>query len=90
MIRFNKTNAFAAACNMPPLNHQPKETFDWKNSEVVKWLMSNPTIQKYVFTKMQHSGAILYDHESGLWSGKDYVEPMKTEVRKLNLRTNPD
>lgn len=56
---------------MPPLHHKmPDRPFQWEDSEVIHWLMSQPQIQAYIFDK-----AIKYircDSSTGTWQGVDY------------------
>jgi len=71
------TKAFAAARRMPPLcNSIPGQEFDIMDSEVAKWLVEQPGIRQYIFTKTGSSnsglGLIVYDKTTGTWRGVDY------------------
>ena len=47
----------SASKNMPPLFHAlPGQKFEIRNSEVVKWLISNPEVLQYLFDKVNKSG----------------------------------
>jgi hypothetical protein len=69
--KFKQSNAFRKGCSMPSgLNHKPGSAFDPNASEVYRWLSQQPELLSYLFGKMQHSGAIVFDPESGTWSGR--------------------
>jgi hypothetical protein len=73
---FTDSNAYAVARNMPPSRHKlPGCEFAWSTSAVIEWLTSRPEIQSYLFSKVRQSGAIIYDPETGTWSGRDYDDP---------------
>lgn len=58
---------------MPLLYHRkPKLKFSIDNSEVVKWMISQPDIQQYVFDKASALGYITFDAETNKWRGVDY------------------
>ncbi len=66
-----------SALKMPPLHHKVDVSggkFDITKSEVSLWLMQQPDIMQYVFTRIKNSGLIVYDSEAGTWQGKDYKE----------------
>lgn len=55
---------------MPPLPHSVAgQVFDIENSEVVKWLISQPQLKQWIFDKAVGSERIKYNGESGLWCG---------------------
>ena len=63
------------ATQMPPLRHKlaaAGEKFDVTQSEVSSWLMQQPDIMQYVFTRIKNSGFIVYDSETNTWQGRDY------------------
>lgn len=61
-----------AAKRMPALSHSREgEPFDIEQSEVAKWLCSQPGVMQYVFDKASNNGLIEYDRESGTWQGSD-------------------
>ena len=60
------------ARKMPPLRHSvPGKGFDWKDSEVMRWLSTEPHIADYFFHLVYSSGAIVYDPELQVWKGAD-------------------
>ncbi len=56
---------------MPRLSHWKDrgEPFRYEDSEVVKWIMSQPEIPRWIFDKARNMGCIVYDEESGCWEG---------------------
>ena len=68
---FKQSKAYQCMCQMPSLRHTVGEEFDIETSEAVQWLLAQPEIKQYVFNKANVSGAIIYDPESGSWSGVD-------------------
>jgi hypothetical protein len=60
--------------NMPPLHHKlPDEEFDIFKSEAINWLLQQPEILNYLWDEVaRRSENIVYDEESGLWTGIDY------------------
>lgn len=57
-----------ASKNMPPLFHTlPGQKFDIRNSEVIKWLISNPEVLQYLFDKVKNRGFIIYNSETKKW-----------------------
>lgn len=55
---------------MPPLYHSlPGQEFDIFKSEVIKWLVSQPEILKYLFDKAKEY--CVYDFDTGKWRGRD-------------------
>lgn len=71
---FNKK--LLCAKQMPELKHKIDEgKYDVMKSEVVKWLLSQPDIQEYIFKRVTDGGEdalIKYDPERGTWKGIDY------------------
>lgn len=68
------SSKFDCAKDMPPLRHSaPGEPFDIEDSEVARWLCSQPSIMQYVFDKVSSCGKgmrfIEYDPATGLWEG---------------------
>lgn len=67
---------FEVAKKMPPLKHSLGEDFDPRNSEVVKWLISQPEILNYIFDAVRGNGRrespIIYDPKTKTWRGVDY------------------
>ena len=61
--------------HMPPLYHTlPRQDFDIRKSEVIKWLMEKPDILNYLWDHIRQSGAIEYDRETQKWRGVDYED----------------
>jgi hypothetical protein len=58
---------------MPPLshNHVKGQPFKPENSDVLKWLCSQPTIMIWVGQNLHKRGVIIFDSESGFWRGKN-------------------
>ena len=55
---------------MPPLFHTlPGEEFDIQRSEVVRWLLRQPEIQRWIFDIVRGRRLIQFDPENGTWSG---------------------
>lgn len=63
---------------MPELWHDlGDDEFDITKSEVVDWLISQPDILQYIFTRVANNGSkplIVYDPKRGSWKGVDYGE----------------
>lgn len=58
---------------MPQLFHRkPGYNFSIANSEVIKWMISQPDIQQYVFDKASALGYIVFNSEINKWQGVDY------------------
>ena len=64
--------------NMPALKHSiPGEPFDISKSEVVQWLIKQPTVQQYLFELVnghdkRKEKLIEYDSTTGTWKGIGY------------------
>ena len=75
MSRKKKNPKLRVAGNMPPLYHTlPGESYNHKNSEVLKWLSERPALIEHLFTEGSHSKDIIYDAAAGLWIGVNYEE----------------
>lgn len=58
---------------MPPLHHKlPGKDFDICTSQAIKWLIRNPEILGYLWSKVSMSRLIEYDPDTGTWKGIDY------------------
>ncbi len=58
---------------MPPLHHKlPGKDFDIRSSEVINWLIRNPNVLGYLWSKVSMSRLIEYDPDTGTWKGVDY------------------
>ena len=60
------------ARQMPPMKHIKSEPFDITQSEVAKWLVSQPDIMQKIFDMARRKGLIEYDSETNTWKGIDY------------------
>ncbi|MDO5785689.1 MAG: hypothetical protein Q4P20_11565 [Eubacteriales bacterium] len=60
------------AKKMPPMCHRKHEKFDIRDSEVARWLISQPDIMQKIFNMATNNGVIKYDREAGCWKGIDY------------------
>ena len=70
-IGFKDSKAFGVGSLMPRgLKHWPDkdQPFDPRESEVIRWLISQPEILKYLAMKFT-SGAIIFDHTTETWRG---------------------
>lgn len=55
---------------MPSLYHKlPDENFDLEKSEVVKWIITKPEIQEWIYQVAKDNHLIKYDKETGKWHG---------------------
>ena len=55
---------------MPPLFHSlPGEEFDLSRSEVIRWLLHQPEIQRWIFDIVRGRRLIEFDAETGTWAG---------------------
>lgn len=74
-MRVQRSKLLDAAKRMPKLRHSiPGQEFKIQNSEVVKWLISQPEILNYVWNNIKNSGTVTYSAETGCWSGVDYED----------------
>jgi hypothetical protein len=60
--------------HMPELRHSVGNSFDITQSEVVSWLIQQPSILQYLFDKVANGAdkCIVYDRERGTWRGTDH------------------
>nr|DAI73224.1 MAG TPA: Ig gamma-1 chain C region-like beta-sandwich, binding protein, IMMUNE [Caudoviricetes sp.] len=64
---------------MPPLYHTlPGEEFDNDKSQVYAWIKNQPNLMEWLWRQLGSAGYIVYDPETGKWTGVDY----KNEVAK--------
>ena len=78
--RTKKDGLLDIAKKMSPLHHKrPGRDFDWKESEAVGWLISQPEILDFVWQSVHnktgsHGGKalIVFDPETHTWKGVDY------------------
>ena len=74
------------AVTMPPLSHWPDRTkpFDYRNSDVCKWLLEQLETWAWIFLKMHDTGAIVFDESSKKWAGIETTEGAKVvALRKI-------
>lgn len=72
MRRKKISKRLKAAEYMPPLRHSiPDEPFDIKESEVARWLCSQPDIMQYVFDEA-HSKKLIKYEKNGFWRGVEW------------------
>lgn len=73
-MKKRRSKKWDVAKKMPPLAHTIRGAeFDVGRSAVVQWLISRPEIMQLVFNAVKDHGDIVYDPETGLWQGVDYV-----------------
>lgn len=62
----------AAFGGMPPLSHHPDKSiaFDWNNSDVAQWLLSQPEAAEILFSQARSSKAIVFCPGQGVWIGR--------------------
>ncbi|GED34011.1 hypothetical protein P9G84_22470 [Brevibacillus centrosporus] len=59
--------------NLPPSYHKlPGEEYDVRKSEIVQWLIQQPSILEFLWDQFKQSGEIVYDPSTGKWRGVDY------------------
>lgn len=64
---------FDVAKKMPPLYHTlPNQEFDNEKSQVYDWIKKQPEFLEYIRDTLRQAGYIVYDSETGLWTGVDY------------------
>jgi len=69
---FRYSKAFQTAARMPRgMVHNPDRNalFDIMQSEAVAWLIQQPEIVNYLFTKARSTGAIEFDQATRTWGG---------------------
>ena len=73
---FRRSKAHKLARTMPAgLVHKwPGQAYDIERSQVIRWLVSQPQLQAYLFERMATGGAIVFDAETGIWRGSDTPE----------------
>ena len=60
------------AKTMPPLYHTlPGEKFDNDKSQVYAWIKSQPDLMNWFLRQLASAGYIVYDSDTGLWTGVD-------------------
>lgn len=62
-----------AGKKMPPLYHTlPGQDFDYDKSEVLNWIANQPEMLNFVREQLKSAGYIVYNPETGQWTGVDY------------------
>ena len=67
--QIRRNRALEYARQMPPLRHRVGDEFDIMNSEVAEWLCSQPAVRQYLFDAAKELKVIVFDQETGTWSG---------------------
>jgi hypothetical protein len=68
-----RSGKLAVARRMPHLRHSiDGEIFKIQNSEVARWLCSQPEIMQYVFD--HYKTELVFDSDSMTWRGKDNAD----------------
>ena len=63
---------------MPPLYHKlPGKEFRYSDSEVLKWISNQPLLLAWLRDQLRSAGYIVYDSETGKWTGVDYEKRMR-------------
>lgn len=66
------------AKEMPALKHTTSDgDFNIEDSEVVKWLIKQPEVLQYIFTRISNNGTkplIIYNPIKKTWQGVDYED----------------
>jgi hypothetical protein len=65
------------ASHMPALSHWPDRSkpFDYQDSDVCHWLLSQPGVKQWLFDKARNMGAIVFQPETETWVGKSSIPP---------------
>lgn len=75
MIKRKRSKKLDIAKKMPPLRHSiPEQDFDWKTSEVMKWLLLQDEIRSWIWQQITNSKYIIFDPETRTWCGVEYSE----------------
>lgn len=76
MVRGEASKLLKCTTYMPRLKHKPEpdEPFDISKSEVAKWLVQQPDVLQYVFSRLKNSGFIVYDKDTNEWYGSNFVD----------------
>lgn len=78
----NSHELVEALSHMPPLRHSiPGQEFDYRKSEVLKWVMNVPGIEDWLWRRISEFNrrvpVLKYDKETGLWRGNPEGVPEK-------------
>jgi hypothetical protein len=71
-----KSKFLLVASKMPGESHWPDRSkqFDYRDSDVVKWLLDQPETWEWMFQKAHDLGMIIFDEDKKLWYGVDTEE----------------
>jgi len=74
-----KSRFMICASKMPGKDHWPDRSveFDYRNSEVVKWLLDQPEVWGWMFQKASDMGVLVFDASTKKWYGVDTEEGRK-------------
>ena len=68
-----RSEKLSVAKTMPPLYHTlPGEEFDNDKSQVYAWIKDQPDLMEWLWRQLGSAGYIVYDSETGKWTGVDY------------------
>lgn len=71
IFRRSKAHRLARAMPSGLIHKKPGEDYSIERSEVIRWLVSQPQLQAYLFERMSTTGAIVFDAETRTWRGSD-------------------
>ena len=71
-----------AVAKMPPASHRPSREFDLKNSRVIRWIISRPEVQQWLYDLFRRENEIVFDREARKWRGADYVPPKRAYPKR--------
>ncbi len=68
-----RSEKLLVAKKMPPLYHTlPGQEFDNDKSQVYEWIKEQPDLMNWLWRQLQSAGYIVYNPETGQWTGVDY------------------
>lgn len=62
-------------------NHVAGGEFDAGNSDVLKWLSSQPGVMAWVFDILRGRNLVIYDEETGMWRGVDVKSAPPVQIQ---------
>jgi len=71
-----RSHFFDMVSKMPPLSHWPDKSkpFNYDDSEVCKWILSQPGFKRWVFDKARSGDQIIFDAEKEIWVGSKFTD----------------
>ena len=76
-----RSKELLVAKTMPPLYHTlPGQEFDVEKSQVYAWLSRQKDLLHWLLMQLNSAGYIVYNPETGQWTGVDYEEKNRNEV----------